>query len=129
MIVGPDFTRSVNEYKKAIIRPERKAKILLTIRCFRRPVFAIYHLGHLLIMEMSSKTTDKLIEDLRFGKLIERRIDHRISADQKRVLFASTGFLENTYKTSLLMHRRMIAQGISEEEFRRIRQDAEGNYR
>lgn len=121
MIADPEFSRSVNEYKKAIIRPERKAKILDTVRYFRRPVFAIYDFGHLLITEMSPKTTEKLIEDLRFGKLVERRIDQRISSDQKRILIGSTGFLEDKYRTSLLMHRRMIAAGLSDAEFGRAR--------
>lgn len=118
LIGDPDFHKSLNEYKKAIIRPERKAKILDTVRMFRRPVFAIYDFGHFLIGEMSPKTTEKLIEDLRFGKLLERRIDDRISVDQKRVLIASTGFLEDAYRTSLLMQRRMIARALSDDEFR-----------
>lgn len=118
LIKDPDFTKSKNEFKKAIFRPERKAKILDTIRTLRTPVFAIYEYGHLLIDEMSPKTTEKLIEDLRFGGLLARRVDDRMSADQKRVLIASTGFLENSYRMSLLMHRRMIALSLSEEEFR-----------
>ena len=118
-ILDPEFTKSVNEYKKAIIRPERKAKILDTIRTMRRPVFAIYELGHLLIDEMSPKTTEKLIEDLRYGKLLVRRTDDRMSADQKRVLIASSGVLERTYQTSLLMQRRMIASVLSPAEFER----------
>lgn len=122
-ISSPDFHRSVNEFKKAIIRPERKAKILDTVRLFRRPVFAIYDFGHLLIGEMSPKTTEKLIEDLRYGKILERRTDERMSADQKRILIASTGFLEDTYRTSLLMQRRMMARGMSEEEYRRATAD------
>ncbi len=113
----PGFSKSRNEYRKAIIRPERKAKILDTIRTLRRPVFAIYDFGHLLIDDMSPKTTEKLIEDLRHGKLLERRIDDRVSVDQKRVLIASTGFLEDSYRISLLMHRRMIAHSISQAEF------------
>lgn len=116
-ISDPGFTKSKNEYRKAIIRPERKAKILDTIRTLRRPVFAIYEFGHLLIDDMSPKTTEKLIEDLRHGKLLERRVDERISVDQKRVLITSTGFLEDTYRTSLLMHRRMIAHSMSEAEY------------
>jgi len=81
------------------------------------PIFAIYEYGHLLIDDMSPKTTEKLIEDLRFGKLLDRRVDERISADQKRVLIASGGFLEETYRVSLLIQRRMIAQSISMDEF------------
>jgi len=118
-ISNPEFTKSINEFRKAIIRPERKAKILDTIRTLRRPVFAIYEFGHLLIDDMSPKTTEKLIEDLRHGNLLVRRIDDRISVDQKRVLIASTGFLEDTYRTSLLMQRRMIAHSMSEAEFRK----------
>lgn len=116
-ITDPNFTKSVNEFKKAIIRPERKAKILDTIRTMQRPVFAIYEYAHLLIDEMSPKTTEKLIEDLRYGQLLVRRTDDRMSADQKRVLIASTGFLERTYQTSLLMQRRMIASVLSQAEF------------
>lgn len=121
-INDPEFTKSKNEYRKAIIRPDRKAKILDTIRVMNRPVFAIYEFGHLLIDDMSPKTTEKLIEDLRFGKLLARRTDERMSADQKRVLIASTGFLEETYTTSLLMQRRMIAHTISDAEFRKSRE-------
>lgn len=121
LVTDPTFTKSRNEFKKAIFRPERKAKILDTIRTLRTPVFAIYEYGHLLIDEMSPKTTEKLIEDLRFGGLLARRVDDRMSADQKRVLIASTGFLEDTYRMSLLMQRRMIAMTLSEAEFRQAK--------
>lgn len=121
MIRDPDFTKSRNEFRKAIFRPERKAKMLDTIRTLGAPVFAIYEYGHLLIDEMSPKTTEKLIEDLRFGGVLARRIDDRMSVDQKRVLIASTGFLEDTYRMSLLMQRRMIAMGLGEAEYRRAR--------
>ncbi len=121
LVTDPDFTKSKNEFKKAIFRPERKAKILDTIRTLRTPVFAIYEYGHLLIDEMSPKTTEKLIEDLRFGGLLARRTDERMSADQKRVLIASTGFLEDTYRMSLLMQRRMIAMTLSDVEFRQAK--------
>jgi hypothetical protein len=124
IIDDPDFTKSRNEFRKAIFRPERKAKIIDTIRTLRMPVFAIYEYGHLLIDEMSPKTTEKLIEDLRYGGVLARRIDDRIAADQKRILIASTGFLEDTYRMSLLMQRRMIAMGLSEGEYRRARSAA-----
>jgi hypothetical protein len=120
-LARPDFAKSANEFKKAVIRPERKAKIVDTIRVMRRPVFAIYDYGHLLIDDMSPKTTEKLIEDLRFGKLLVRRTDERMEADQKRILLESTGFLEDTYMTSLLMQRRMMAASMDDEEFRRAR--------
>lgn len=121
LIEDPGFTKSKKEYRKAVFRPERKAKVLDTIRTLRAPVFAIYEYAHLMIDEMSPKTTEKLIEDLRFGGVLSRRIDDRISVDQKRVLIGSTGFLEDTYRMSLLMQRRMIAAGLSDEEFRRAR--------
>lgn len=121
LVTDPAFAKSRNEFRKAIFRPERKAKILDTIRTLGAPVFAIYEYGHLLIDEMSPKTTEKLIEDLRFGGLLARRIDDRMSADQKRVIIASTGFLEDTYRMSLLMQRRMIAMGLGEAEYRRAR--------
>ena len=121
LIKDPSFTKSKNEFRKAIFRPERKAKILDTIRTLRTPVFAIYEYAHLLIDEMSPKTTEKLIEDLRFGGVLARRIDDRMSVDQKRVLIASTGFLEDTYRMSLLMQRRMIAAGLTDEEYRRAK--------
>lgn len=116
-ISDPGFLKSVKEFKKAIVRPERKAKVLDTIREFNMPIFAIYEYGHLLIDDMSPKTTEKLIEDLRYGKLLERRVDDRLSADQKRVLIASDGFLEDTYRISLLMQRRLVAQSLSSSEF------------
>ncbi|MEL6642225.1 MAG: hypothetical protein AAFP98_13115 [Pseudomonadota bacterium] len=121
MINDPSFTKSPKEYRKAIFRPERKAKILDTIRTLRAPVFAIYEYGHLLIDEMSPKTTEKLIEDLRHGGLLARRIDDRITADQKRILIGSTGFLEDTYRMSLLMQRRMIAMTMSDAEFQQAK--------
>lgn len=112
----PDFTKSRNEFAKALIKPERRARILSTVRFHSRPLFAIYEFGHLLIQNMSPKTTEKLIEDLRFGKLLVRCEDTRIDADQKRVLIDSTGFLEETYQKSLLLQRRLIAQTISADE-------------
>ena len=115
-IASPDFSKSEKEYRKAIIRPERQAKILDTIRAFNAPIFAIYEYGHLLIDDMSPKTTEKLIEDLRYGKLLDRRVDERMSADQKRILIASNGFLEDTYRVSQLMLRRMIAASLADEE-------------
>lgn len=115
-ISNPDFSKSEKEYRKAIIRPERQAKILDTIRTFNTPIFAIYEYGHLLIDDMSPKTTEKLIEDLRYGKLLDRRTDDRMSADQKRILIASNGFLEDSYRLSLLMQRRMIAASLSDAE-------------
>jgi hypothetical protein len=115
-IASEGFSKSEKEYRKAIIRPERQAKILDSIRHFNAPIFAIYEYGHLLIDDMSPKTTEKLIEDLRYGKLLDRRTDERISADQKRVLIASTGFLEDTYRVSLLMQRRMMAASLSDVE-------------
>ena len=120
-IASPNFTKSENEFRKAIIRPERKGKILDTIRAFNSPVFAIYEYGHLLIDEMSPKTTEKLIEDLRFGKLLERQTDERLEADQKRVLIVSNGILEDTYRTSLLLQRRLVAQSLSDEEIEHAR--------
>lgn len=116
LLADPEFTKSPREFRKALIRPERKAKILDTIRTLRTPVFAIYDYGHLLIDEMSPKTTEKLIEDLRHGGLLSRRVDDRITVDQKRVLIGSTGFLERTYTTSLLMQRRLIAMSLSQAE-------------
>ncbi|MEL6532263.1 MAG: hypothetical protein AAFN09_01095 [Pseudomonadota bacterium] len=121
LIESPDFTKSPKEYRKAIFRPERKAKMLDTIRTFRVPLFAIYEYGHLLIDDMSPKTTEKLIEDLRYGGVLARRTDNRMSADQKRILICSTGFLEDTYRVSLLMQRRMIAMGISDAEYAKVK--------
>ena len=120
-LASPSFNKSANEFKKAIFRPERKAKILDTIRAVQRPVFAIYEFGHLLIDEMSPKTTEKLIEDLRYGKLMARRTDERIDADQKRVLIDSTGFLEDTYMKSLLLQRRLIAMNMEDGEYQTAR--------
>ncbi|SEW42780.1 hypothetical protein SAMN04488515_3000 [Cognatiyoonia koreensis] len=121
LLKDPNFAKSKNEFRKAIFRPERKAKVLDTVRTLSAPVFAIYEFAHLLIDEMSPKTTEKLIEDLRFGGLLSRRTDNRMSADQKRILISSTGFLENTYSMSLLMQRRMVALTLSEDEFRRAK--------
>jgi hypothetical protein len=114
-LADPNFARSVTETRKAIMRPERKSKIVDTVRAFGRPVFAIYEYGHFLIENMSPKTTEKLIEDLRYGGLMTRREDHRIEADQKRVLIESTGFLEQSYVTSLLMLRASIGAAVTAE--------------
>lgn len=108
------FAKSRREFQKAIFSESRQAKVVDTIRAVGRPVFAIYDYGHLLIDDMSPKTTEKLIEDLRFGKLLVRQTDPRIDADPKRVLIDSTGFLEETYMTSLLMQRRMIAEDLAD---------------
>lgn len=116
-LADPNFARSVSETKKAIMRPERKAKIVETVRAFGRPVFAIYEYGHFLIDSMSPKTTEKLIEDLRFGGLLDRLVDHRIDADQKRNLIESNGLLEEAYVSSLLMQRELIAKSMSEDEY------------
>ena len=121
LLEDPDFTKSKNEYRKAVIRAPRKAKMLDSIRAFAQPVFAIYEYGHLLIDDMSPKTTEKLIEDMRYGGLLTRRVDERIEADQKRVLIASTGFLEDTYCTSLLMQRRMIAHTMDDAEWSKVK--------
>lgn len=122
-LADPGFSKSPNEFRKAIFKPERRAKILDSIRALGQPVFAIYELGHLLIDDMSPKTTEKLIEDLRYGKLLERRLDDRIDADPKRILIGSTGFLEDTYKMSLLMQRRMIARALTDPEISTARTD------
>ena len=101
--------------------PRRKAKVLDTIRDFGMPVFAIYEFAHMLIDEMSPKTTENIIEDLRFGGILKRQQDDRLGADQKRVLIVSTGFLEEAYQKSLLMQRRLIARGLTEEEIEAAR--------
>ena len=119
LLADPDFGKSPAEFRKAVIKPARKVKILDSIRALRQPVFAIYDLAHLLIDEMSPKTTEKLIEDLRFGKLLERRADDRMDADPKRVLIGSPGFLEDTYATSLLMQRRLIAETLGQDELKK----------
>ncbi|MEM8631815.1 MAG: hypothetical protein AAGF74_11295 [Pseudomonadota bacterium] len=100
-----------------------RAKIVDSIRSLGRPVFAIYELAHLLIDDMSPKTTEKLIEDLRFGKLLLRETDDRIDADPKRVLIGSNGFLESTYLTSLLLQRRLIARGLDAAELARAKDE------
>jgi hypothetical protein len=107
-IADPNYAQSLAEARKAIIRPERRAKIVETVRGFGRPVFAIYDYGHFLIENMSAKTTEKLIEDLRFGGLLVRREDPRLDVDHKRVLIESTGQLERYYVASLLQLRRDI---------------------
>mgnify|MGYP006273245899 CR=1 len=111
-IADPGYPRSLVEARKAIIRPERKAKIVETVHAFGRPIFAIYDYGHFLIENMSPKTTEKLIEDLRYGGLLVRREDHRMNADQKRVLIESTGLLEHYYVASLLQLRRDMAGNV-----------------
>lgn len=106
----PNFARSTAETKKAIFRAARKKRVVNTINTFGRPVFAIYELGHLLIDTMSPKTTEKLIEDLRYGGLLVRREDPRIDADQKRVLVESTGLLEKQYTQAMNWLRREIVK-------------------
>lgn len=108
-IAGPGYPRSPVESRKAIIRPERKAKIVDAVHAFGRPIFAIYDYGHFLIENMSPKTTEKLNEGLRYGGLLVRREDHRIDADQKRVPIESTGLLQRYYVASRLQLRGDIA--------------------
>jgi hypothetical protein len=116
MLADPDFGKSAKEYERALFGPRRRGTVVDTIRTLGQPVFAIYEWGHLLIDAMSPKTTEKLIEDLRFGGLLVRKVDPRIDADGKRVLIASSGFLERTYRDSLLVLRRMIAETLGEDE-------------
>lgn len=104
----PNFSRSAAETRKAIFPDRRKERVVGTVKTFGRPVFAIYELGHFLIDTMSPKTTEKLIEDLRYGGLMERREDPRIDADQKRVLVESTGVLETQYVAAMTWLRREI---------------------
>jgi hypothetical protein len=128
MLADPGFGKSAKEYERALFGPRRRATVCDTVRTLGQPVFAIYEWGHLLIDAMSPKTTEKLIEDLRHGGLLVRKTDPRIDADGKRVLIASTGFLERTYRDSLLVLRRMIAASLDEDEWRggRARQISEG---
>lgn len=121
MLADPDFAKSAREYERALFGPRRRLTVSETVRALGMPVFAIYEWGHLLIDAMSPKTTEKLIEDLRHGGLLARKTDPRIDADGKRVLIASTGFLEATYRQSQLRLRQMIAASMSDEEFRAAR--------
>ncbi len=107
-LASPNFSRSASETKKAIFRKARKDRVVGTIKTFSRPVFAIYEIAHFLIDTMSPKTTEKLIEDLRYGGLIVRREDPRIDGDQKRVLVESTGVLEQQYVTAMTWLRNEI---------------------
>lgn len=113
--------RSPSELKKARFNPARQNNIAASIRALNRPVFAISEYGHMLIDQMSSKTSENLIEDLRIGKLLIEVADNSIDADQKRILYASTGFLEDTYERSLLVQRRLIADTFQKDEFERIK--------
>ena len=107
-LASPNFSRSAAETKKAIFRKARKERVVGTIKTFGRPVFAIYEIAHFLIDTMSPKTTEKLIEDLRYGGLIVRREDPRIDSDQKRVLVESNGVLEREYVAAMAWLRGEI---------------------
>lgn len=120
-LVSPAPSRSLSELKKARFGEPRKKKIAASIRALNRPVFAISEFGHMLIDQMSPKTAENLIEDLRIGKLLVELKDNSIDADQKRILFASSGFLEDTYERSLLVQRRFIADTFDADEFARIK--------
>jgi len=74
-----------------------------------------------LIDHMSPKTTENLIEDLRMAHLLASVQDNSINADQRRILYASNGFLEEIYERSLLVQRRMIAETFEQDEFMRIK--------
>jgi hypothetical protein len=121
MLADPDFGKSPKEYERALFGPRRRATVCDTVRTLGLPVFAIYEWGHLLIDAMSPKTTEKLIEDLRHGGILVRKTDPRIDADGKRVLIASSGFLERTYRQSLLLLRQSVAAGLSAEEWQAAR--------
>jgi len=110
-----------SELRKALFGPTRRRKVVDSIRALNRPVFAIYEYGHLLVEQMSPKTTENLIEDLRMGGLLEEVKDNSINADQRRNLFASTGFLEETYERSLLVQRRLITESFDTAEVAHIR--------
>lgn len=122
LLADPGFTGSEKEFQRALFGPRRRQAACDTIRALGLPVFAIYEWGHLLIDTMSPKTTEKLIEDLRHGGLLVRKTDPRIDADGKRVLIASTGFLERTYRDAFLMLRRNLAATMDEEEYRALRE-------
>lgn len=118
MLADPGFGKSAKEYERALFGPRRRATACDTVRTLGQPVFAIYEWGHLLIDAMSPKTTEKLIEDLRHGGLLIRKVDPRIDADGKRVLIASSGFLERAYRESLLVLRRLIIETLGDDERR-----------
>lgn len=120
-LADPKGNRKLRELEKARFGPQRKNKVTESIRHLGRPVFAISEYGHLLIDYMSPKTTENLIEDLRRARLLVNVEDGSINADSRRILFASTGFLEETYERSLLVQRRLIAATIDPGEFARIR--------
>ncbi len=124
LLADPTFEKSAKEYERALFGERRKKAVVETVKAIGMPVFAIYEWGHLLIDAMSPKTTEKLIEDLRMGGLLERKTDPRIDADGKRMLIASTGMLERTYRTSLLMLRQIIAQSMEPDEYARAPQPA-----
>jgi hypothetical protein len=114
-------SKKPGELKKAVFGPARRKKIENSIHSLGRPVFAIYDYGHLLIDHMSPKTTENLIEDLRMAHLLVSAQDNSINADQRRILYISNGFLEETYERSLLVQRRMIAETFDADEFARVR--------
>jgi hypothetical protein len=120
-LASPIPSRSMSELKKAKFGDTRKKKIAAGIRALNRPVFAISEYGHLLIDSMSAKTAENLIEDLRISGLLVELHDNSINADQKRKLYASSGFLEDIYERSLLVQRRFIADTFDADEFARIK--------
>lgn len=93
---------SVAEKKRAIFKAARKTKVVDTFRHFERPVFSVTELAHFLTDDMSESTAVKLIEELRYGGLLDKRTDQRMEADTTRVLLTSTGFLEGAYATALV---------------------------
>lgn len=119
-LADPANAKKSGELKKAFFGPVRKRKIENSIKALNQPVFAISEYGHLLIEQMSPKTTENLIEDLRVGRLLVEVKDNSINADQRRILYASTGFLEENYERSLLVQRRLIADTLDETEIARI---------
>lgn len=120
-LAGGYSRKKPGELRKALFGPVRRRKVIESIRALNRPVFAIYEYGHLLIEQMSPKTTENLIEDLRLGGLLVEVTDESINADQRRILYASSGFLEETYERSLLVQRRLIAETFDDAEIGRIR--------
>ena len=96
MLADPAFAKSGHKFQRALLGARRQQAVIETVRSVSIPVFTVYEWGHILINLMSLKTTEKLIEDLRYG-----------------------GLLERTCCQSQLMLRRMIAADLDQTKSRR----------
>lgn len=94
------------EFKRAIFKPNRLTVVKETVKHFKRPVFAVNELGHLLIDLMSPRHTENLVKELLIGGIMRQRgvgLDMPPpTTDPRRILVEPTEKFRELYIQSLL---------------------------